>query len=205
MKDVGFEHPGLVDEGVGNIVEVHPLAKLDPSVKITMKGDGHFLRIGPGAVLRNITISFSGSMNRVEIGENCNLRGAIYVRQKGSVVLVGDETTFVNANIFAMEGRKIEIGKDCMFSSGIYVRTSDEHPIFDLETDLRINEAADITIFDSVWLGEGVTVSKGVSVAKGCVVGARSYVNKALKRQSAIYAGSPARLIREGVRWNRKL
>lgn len=202
---MAFDHPGLEDGGENNIVEIHPTAKIESTVKIVFKGDGHFLRIGEGAVLRNLQILFSGSMNSVDIGADCNLRGAIHLRQKQSAVEVGDGTTFVNANLFAMEGRRIKIGHGCMFSSGIYIRTSDEHPIFDLSTSERLNQASDVVIGNTVWLGEGTTVGKGCSVADGCVVGARSYVSKRLGRVNSIYAGSPARLIREGVRWDRKL
>jgi acetyltransferase-like isoleucine patch superfamily enzyme len=202
---MGFEHSGLEDNGKNNIIEVHPTAQIESTVKIIFKGDGHSLRIGEGVVLRNMQILFSGAMNSVDIGVECNLRGSIHVRQKQSTVAIGDGTTFVSANLFAMEGRRIQIGGGCMFSSGIYIRTSDEHPIFDLSTGERLNQAADVVIGSMVWLGEGATISKGCSVADGCVVGARSYVSKRLSRPNAIYAGSPARLIREGVRWDRKL
>lgn len=92
-----------------------------------------------------------------------------------------------------------------MFSSGIFIRNSDEHSIFDKATGERINPAKDITISDRVWLSEGVTVAKGVTIAPDCVVGARSYVGKSLQTPNAIYAGTPAKLVRENVVWHRRL
>lgn len=202
---MAFEHPGLRDNGRGNVIEIHPTAKIDASVNIRIDGNENILKIGEKVILRGMNIIFSGDKNVAEVGPGCNLRGAFHLRQTGSRLFVGAGTTFVGAHLFAMEGRAIDIGEDCMFSANIFVRTSDEHSILDIETLERLNKAQDVTLGRHVWVGEGVTVSKGVKIADGCVIGARSYVSKSLTRANAIYAGAPPRLIREGIKWDRKL
>lgn len=202
---MAFEHPNFRDNGHGNVIEIHPSAHIDVSVHIRIDGNGHVLRIGEKAVLRGMNILFSGEGNTAEVGAGCNLRGAFHLRQIGSRLVVGSSTTFVGAHLFAMEGKAIVIGEDCMFSAGIFVRTSDEHAIYDLATDARLNVPQDVLLGRHVWVGEGVTIAKGAKIADGCVVGARSYVSKVLARPNAIYAGSPAKLVREGIRWDRKL
>jgi len=200
-----FEHPNISDSGERNIIELHPSARIDPSVKIIIEGNDHVLRIAENTVLRNMNILFSGAFNVVEIGAGCNLRGALHIRQAESKLLIGAGTTFVGAHLFAMEGKSIVIGEDCMFSSGIYVRTSDEHPIYDLHGGERLNGPQDVILGRHVWIGEGSTLGKGATIPEGCVIGARSYVSKRLPRPHSIYAGAPARLMREGVVWDRRL
>jgi acetyltransferase-like isoleucine patch superfamily enzyme len=141
----------------------------------------------------------------VVIGDKCNLRGTFHIRQTGSKIAIGPRTTFVTAYLFALEGRAITIGDDCMFSSGIIIRTSDEHSIIDLETNQRINPAADVIISEHVWLGEGVTVNKGSFIAKEVVVGAKSLVTGSLAEHNSIYGGVPAKVLRRGVGWDRRI
>lgn len=200
-----FEHPNLMQIGDDNVLDVHPSSQIDPSVVIKIEGNGNVLRIGERSVLRNMHIVFAGNGNLLEIGARCHLRGSLHLRQNGSKISIGNGTSMVGAHLFAMEGKALLVGEDCMFSSGIYLRTSDEHPIYDLADNSRINSARDVQVGKHVWLGEGVTVAKGSAIPDGCVVGAQSYVSKRLARPNSVYAGSPARLVREGIRWDRKL
>jgi acetyltransferase-like isoleucine patch superfamily enzyme len=202
---VPFEHPNFINSGERNVIEIHPTVRIDPSARIHIEGNDHILRIAENTVIRNMNILFSGAHNILEIGMGCNLRGAIHMRQSESGLVIGAGTTFVGAHLFAMEGKRIVIGEDCMFSSGIFVRTSDEHPIYDLHGGERLNGPQDVILGRHVWIGEGATLGKGANIPEGCVIGARSYVSKRLTRPHSIYAGAPARLMREGVVWDRRL
>lgn len=195
----------IIDHGKGNRIDIDPTARLEAGHAIVLQGDGHVLKIGANTVVRALGIYISGSGNSLDIGTDCDLRGALHLRQNGSRLHIGAQTTFVGGYLFAMEGRLLAVGEDCMFSSGVVVRTSDEHPICDSATGVRLNAARDVRIGRHVWLGEGVTLAKGTTVPDGCVVGARSYVTKPLCRAHAVYTGSPARLVREGVCWSREL
>lgn len=195
----------IIVNGQGNRIDIDPTARLEAGHAIVVQGDGHVLSIGANTVIRALGIHISGSGNTLDIGPDCDLRGALHLRQNGSQLRIGAHSTFVGGHLFAMEGRLLQVGEDCMFSSAVVVRTSDEHPICDSATGERLNPARDVVIGRHVWLGEGVTLAKGVVVPEGCVVGARAYVSKPLGRPHAIYAGSPARLVREGVHWRREL
>ncbi|MEV4608677.1 acyltransferase [Neorhizobium sp. LMR1-1-1.1] len=198
--------PRIIDKGSNNILLVDKHAVIDETVKIEFNGSNNRVSIGRKTHIRapNV-ISFVGDGHSVNIGEGCNLRGSIHMRQRRSTISIGDGTTAVAAHFFAMEGRSIKIGTDCMFSSGIYVRTSDEHSIYDGETGQRINRARDVTIDNHVWIGEGATIGKGVVIPQGCIVAARSVVTKSLIVENAIYAGSPPRMVRAGITWDRRL
>ena len=56
---------------------------------------------------------------------------------------------------------------------------------------------ADITICDDVWIGAGSVIVAGAFVAKGSVIGANSVVIGRLETEYGIYAGAPARLIKQ--------
>lgn len=189
----------------GNNIKIGNNVNFGHGVVLNINGSGHQIEIADGVTLRNITINILGEQNKLIIGNNSNLRGAIHLRQKGSALVVGCRVTSVAAYIFAMEGKKVQIGDDCMFSSGIYIRNSDEHPIYDIESGLRINEAKDVNIGNNVWIAEGVTLNKGACIPQGCVIGSRSVVSGVLKRKNSIYVGVPAKLAREGVKWSRVL
>ena len=95
------------------------------------------------------------------------------------------------------------LGVGCLLSN-VTIRNSDLHSIMDIETGERINQARDIIIGAGVWLGEDVAVYKGVTIGEGSIVGARSTVLKDIPANVAA-AGTPARVIREGVSWKRPL
>lgn len=171
---------------------------------VIIRGSNNRIIIEEACNLRNLLIDVIGDDNTITIGRRCSLRGSIYVRH-GSTVSIGKCTTFVNVLLFALEKRSLTIGEYCMFSSRIYIRTSDEHPIYDLETKKRINPAKDISINNKVWIGDNVTINKGVEICEGIIIGACSVVLKSLREVNSIYAGSPARLIRTSVSWERDL
>lgn len=191
--------------GDRNKIQVFSSDSIGENVKVSIKGHDHTIIVDEGVMLRNMIINISGQGNTLHIGKHSNIRGSIHIRQSGSRVLIGEDFTSVGIQFFALEGKTIQIGNDCMFSSGIIIRTSDEHPILDMHTKERINPPKDVIVGNHVWVGEGTTLNKGAIIPDGCIVGARSFVSKQLSRPSASYAGSPARLVREGVEWKRKL
>ena len=96
----------------------------------------------------------------------------------------------------------IYIGKDCQFSYEITIWTSDGHAILD-EKGKCLNPDKDTVIGDHVWLGHAVEVLKGSEIPSGCVVGARSLVTKSFEEPNSVFAGSPARLVKSNIRWER--
>ena len=198
-------HQALIEHAEGNTFEIHPSVRIEDTVRFHIEGKGHVVRIGENTVLRHMHVHIGGAGHSLIIGARCNLRGNIHLRQSSSVIEIGARTTSVGVNWFAMEGKRIVTGQDCMFSSGIFIRTSDEHPIFDLESEDRVNDPQDVILGDHIWIGEGATLNKGAVIADGCIIAARSFVSKKLLRKNSVYAGTPARLVREGIRWERHL
>ena len=99
--------------------------------------------------------------------------------------------------------RKISIGDDCMFSWNVYVWATDGHLIFDKTSGKRLNQEQDVTIGNHVWIGRHASVHKGAIVPDGCIVGANSFITKAFRENNAILAGTPAKVVRRNIRWEK--
>lgn len=123
-----------------------------------------------------------------------------------TMVHIGRGTTSNGAQLVAMgEGAAILIGEDCMFSTDIWVKSSDMHTIVDLATDTMLNRngnAGDIEIGRHVWVGQEVLVTQGVKIGSGAILGAKSLVRGDVPERT-LWAGSPARQLRENVTWLR--
>ena len=159
--------------------------------------------IGRDANIHNMRIVMARD-SVLEIGAGCVLSGYISVGAD-SRVSVGDGTTVTGqAKIRAVEATSITIGRDCMFASNNVVRTNDGHPIYDARTRERINRSASIAIEDHVWLADDAVVLKGVTIGRASVVAMRSLVTRSIPA-NVICAGSPAKVIRENIVWERKI
>ncbi|MDE5785945.1 MAG: acyltransferase, partial [Duncaniella sp.] len=154
------------------------------------------------ARLHNCRIRVTGNHNRIIISGHCYLSGlTLWIEGDNNEIVIGENTFAYGGELAALEGTRIEIGNDCLFSHSIEFRTSDSHKIFD-ESGHRINPAKSISIAPHVWLGAHVKVLKGASVAEGSVVGIGSIVTGNLATPHAIYAGNPAKLIKEHISWS---
>lgn len=173
-------------------------------VLIDDSGNNNAISIGNNCS-GNIKVFFRGSCNRVTIGNNCKFYGIknhIFISGNGNEVTIGSHTTFDQyVSIVTCEGTKIVIDEDCMFAAKVTIRSSDQHPIYDCEGQ-RLNPAGDIYIGKHVWLGAHATVMKGVSIGHGTMVGYGSLVTKSLPT-NCLAAGTPAKVLKENIRWNR--
>lgn len=177
---------------------------LDKAGKITIVGNNNVVELADITNL-NCNIWVQGNNNRISIGK-CKSLTNIHVLMPQNwdnrELIINDFRYFQNVGFSVIgNNRKIHVGKDCMFSSGINVWTTDFHPIYDLETNKRVNEEQDIIIGDHVWLGREIFISKGSIIPSGCVIGAKSFVNKAFTKENTIIAGIPAKVVKENIRW----
>lgn len=148
-------------------------------------------------------INIRGNNNRVHIGDDCTFKGIIVVKGNRQTVSFGDHSTAADVYILCQERCDVHIGRWCMFSRKIEIRTTDAHSVVDLSSGKRLNRPESIVIGDHVWIGVGSVISKGAQVPADSIVGAMSFVNARFSRSNVILAGVPARVVREGITWNR--
>lgn len=110
-----------------------------------------------------------GNRANIAIGNGCSINRGVYILGHNSI-RIGDRVT---------------LSARCMLiDSGLVLEGERGH----IE--------ASIVIEDDVWVGAGAIILPGVVLGRGCVIGAGSVVTKSVP-PGCIYAGNPARLVRE--------
>jgi acetyltransferase-like isoleucine patch superfamily enzyme len=90
-----------------------------------------------------------------------------------------------------------------MFSHGIEIRNGDSHSIFSSETKERINFTKPVKIENHVWLGADTKVLKGAAIGEGAIISTSAVVTGTVEKNT-IYAGVPAKKVKENIYWKRE-
>ena len=147
------------------------------------------------AAERGVRVGGPGKNTRLRIGDQVYLFRDVLLSLDGdgAVLDIGDRTQINRrTEVIAME--HVTIGADVMVSWDVLITDTDYH---------RVDGAtatAPVTIEDLAWVGTRATILKGVTVGRGAVVAAGSIVTRDVAPHTLV-AGSPARVIREGVTW----
>ena len=116
-------------------------------------------------------------------------------------MLVGDGVGCTWApSMDARNGGLIAVGPQGLWAARVRLQTDDMHAIRSL-TGERINGYGGVIGIDRhVWLGDDALVLGGARIGADTVLGARS-LTKARLEPNSVYAGAPARRIRQDVTW----
>lgn len=165
------------------------------------------IRVERGLLLGVVPFGFvdqrAGGMLRVE--------GALHVRGWAAVgvgagwtispdarVEIGDQTYF-SPRTMLRSTTAITIGARCAIAWDVHIIDDDWH---DLIIDgLPRPRPLPVAIGDDVWIAARVTILKGVVIPDGCVVAAASVVTGRFDEPGCLLAGSPARVVRRGIKW----
>lgn len=131
-----------------------------------------------------------------ELFPNCGKRVTILspvYADYGYYTYIGNDT-YVNHNVYFMDGGTIQIGKHCFIGPNCGFYTAN-HPLIASERNLGYEIAKPIVIEDDVWIGADVTILPGVTIGKGSVIGAKSLVNKDIPA-GVVAVGNPCRVVR---------
>lgn len=127
----------------------------------------------------------------------------------GDHITIGDRV-FINVNCTIVDGKrpelsklddgkqtkgKVIIGNDCLIGPNVQLLAV-SHDVVPQSRLEKHNYVDDIIIGNNVWLGGGVIILSGVTIGDNAVIGAGSVVTKNVDEKS-LYAGNPARKIRE--------
>ncbi|GAB2969445.1 acyltransferase [Amycolatopsis acidiphila] len=103
--------------------------------------------------------------------------------------------TFLNAECYLEPVAPIRIGEACQFGPQVMVVTS-HHPTLADGTVSRVSEGRAVEIGDRVWVGARAQILPGVRIAADVVIAAGAVVTRDCP-VPGVYAGVPARLVRE--------
>lgn len=177
------------------------------SIRKDIIGSNNEILIGQGTHLNKPTFRIRGCNNKITIGKNCSIgpNCSFWMEGNNIQISVGDNSSFtLRCHFNAQEDNSyIKIGNDCMFSNTIIVRTSDSHPIYDIETGMRINNAKSVIINDHVWIAPNTKIMKGAIIGTGSIIGSNTMVSKEIPN-NCLAVGMPAKVVKSNVKWSRE-
>jgi acetyltransferase-like isoleucine patch superfamily enzyme len=130
---------------------------------------------------------FIGPGVRIDLGVNSSLSFG------GGTELANDVTVICK--------QEMVFGKNNIVAAGTIIRDTDGHAIH-YDGSINPEMTKRIVIGDHVWIGNKALILKGVTIGEGAVIAAGAVVTKDVPPFS-LAAGNPARIIREGIRWER--
>lgn len=150
--------------------------------------------------IENTSIIFKGDNSIVVIRKSREVLKFNITIYNESVIYVGKECSMNNKlELIASEAKNIIIGDEALFSSQCLIRTSDAHRIYSIETLRRINEGRSVYLGDHIWLAARVVLLKGTKIHSGSIVGSDAVVAGKEILSNSIWAGNPAKQIKNNV------
>lgn len=185
------------------------LVKKIKGIKFEFLGENSVVKIHkPMAKFNNCLIK-CGSNCKIEIEESkyrINLL-RIFANADNSECFIGKNLyTFSTSSILLSRepNLKVEIGENCMFGTDVQIRTTDVHTITDLDGNV-LNFGESVKIGNHVWLARQTVVMKGVTIADNSVLALGSICTKSCLTPNSIYAGTPAKLVKQNINWDKEI
>jgi acetyltransferase-like isoleucine patch superfamily enzyme len=204
MRRADFSGMTIVDTEDLRGVCIGEGVMLSRGSSIECHGEGNVIVLAPNVRLSRVGITVRGSGNLIYIGEDSRLINVtIKAVGEGNTIAIGRDITFESGTLLCERtNRSLLLGDDCMVSNSVIVRTTDHHGIFVRSSGERLNPPADVVVGAHVWLGNGCRINKGTRIGSGTVVGQMAIASGILEPH-CIYAGVPARKLRDDVVWSR--
>ena len=167
--------------------------------KVRIDGVLTVIKWGGSSAASSLTVDNNASLfvqGDFEISPNVH----ISVNTDAEIVLGGrkhSSASGITCDSRIMAAKRIHIGSDTIIAWNVFITDSDWHKI---EGVCREEE---VVIGEHVWIAHGASVLKGSIVPQGSIVAAKSLVQGRFSSSNLLLAGVPARIVREGMQWER--
>jgi acetyltransferase-like isoleucine patch superfamily enzyme len=140
--------------------------------------------------------------DNVSVGRNTKIIGTGHLQLLGKGLKVGNNVGLGTESFYGCGGG-IEIGDDSIIGDFVSFH-AENHNHDDPGIPIRLQDVnrQGIHIGKNCWIGAKSTILDGVTIQDGCIIAAGTVVTAGLYPANCIYAGVPAKLIRE--RQNKK-
>lgn len=170
---------------------------------INFSGKGNVVFCEKGVKLVNSSINFYANNSIVYLCESKHDYKLSISLYNDNVFYSGKNNYYNGAlNVILSEQKHLFIGNNCLISFGIWVRNADPHLIYEIDSKKRINPTKSIFIGDHVWLGQSAMILKGTEIESGSIIGAMSVVSGKKIPNNSLWAGNPAKKIKENIFWD---
>ena len=190
------------DEAGNQIISEEPLGD---GISINFLGRNNTVMVPAHARVAKLVVTFDGDNGRLALGNNRSvgpIKAVIRIGEDSEVRFGTNVSTTDQCVISAVEGTKVVFGDDVMIASDNEFRADDGHPIFDIYSEKRVNTSRDIIIGNHVWFARKSCALGGATVGSGSVIGFASVVTGKVPN-NAVAVGSPARVVRRNIAWER--
>lgn len=195
----------IEDLGTGNSVEIAADSARTLEGRLRLAGNNIRVRLGPGCSSWPGMLLVLGDRCSLDVGSGCALAALGIDARRDGHVHIGTGTGFTaHTGLHMAEPSRVRIGHGSLFAAETLIFTSDMHSILDVASGRRINPARDVVIGHEVWVGQRAVLLKGVTVGAGSVIGFGAVVSRDLP-ENCLAAGSPAAVVRRGIRWRHDL
>ncbi len=169
--------------------------------KVVFTGKGNILFLEDSVRMENTTLCFKGDYALIYLSSNTKYVYKLHIDAwRETTIFFGRDNYFNGAlNAIVSERKNIVVGNEGILSFGIWMRTADPHLIYDCNSLERINPSKSILIGDHVWLGQNAMVLKGSAIGSGSIVSAAAVLAGKEVPSNTIYAGNPARKIKDHI------
>lgn len=184
---------GVFLVGKGCVINIHRDARLVFNDKSSSIYVGVHFSSAAGTTLD----VYKGGTLRV--GKSVGIhRGSKVVVREAAELSIGNRT-FINESSRVVCKKRISIGEGCSIAWGVTISDTDSHGIYN--GGVLSNPDAAISLGDKVWVCAHSVITKGSVIDDNCIIGAGSVVLGNKMRSGSIYAGNPAKAVKEFDEW----
>lgn len=205
-----YEDSSIKINGDNNVINFHYKIKRFPKgLNLKINGSNNIIDIYKSS-FESTTIKMYRDNNTLLIKQQ-NVQpitdATIYVGYGGSIY-IGEDCELGNGGLeLAVAGdykekHKMVIGDHTHIARDAIIRTSDGQSLIDPNTNLPTDPPQDVIIGNHVWIMSRCIILKGSYLADGCAVAANSLVNKQFREQNVLIGGTPAKVMKENIRWD---
>ena len=108
---------------------------------------------------------------------------------------------FSNKNCIFWASKEICFGNDVLLGWNVVARDSDGHMI--IHNGVSGEVSRPIVVGNHTWICSETHLLKGAGIGNDCVLGYRSTLTKNFARDNVLAVGTPARIVKECIRWER--
>lgn len=176
------------------------------NLKVKMYGENNYIEIHePFDCVKNVYISCK-SNSKITIGARNRLKEAEILVGSNNELSIGKNILAGKISLImkCSKNTKLTIGDDCMLGYNVIIRTEDGHTVYDCNTKEILNAPQDVYIGNHVWIITNTTILKGSYIADNNIIAGYSIVNQKFENKNCIIAGTPAKIIKRGVNWDRR-
>lgn len=154
-----------------------------------------------GLLIKKTSLLYIHNGGKIIINGPISISRGAYIEANAGSIIFGSNVKMNTGCYIESEKSVIEIGNDCSFGWNCVVKNCDGHFIYIKGEPTR--NYGRIHIGNHCWVCSEASLLKNAYLPDNCVLGYKSLLSKKIsEKTSCLYAGFPAKIIKEDINWN---